>query len=357
MTMKAVQFHKRKDVRVVSIPEPECQPGEVKIKPAFVGICGTDLHEYTSGPVLIPEKPHTITNTKIPVTLGHEFSGTVIDVGEGVHHLTKGQRVVVRPTIYDKTCCSCKGKAYHCCDNIGFIGLSGYGGGMAEYMTAPADHFYCIPDSISFDIGALVEPLAVAWHAVHLSPFKAGDTTVVVGGGPIGISIVQVLKLKGAKQIIVVEPVKNRQRLASEFGADKILDPGDSTNISESIRALTEDVGADVILDTAGVEKALNSIIPACRTHASIINIAVWEKRPQVDLNKLMYNEVNFTGAALYDEQAFVDVIQALASGELDPKRMITSKIEIDDVVDQGLEALIRDKEHHCKVLINVGAG
>lgn len=113
------------------------------MRPAFVGICGTgevflmsdsrfaklihptDLHEYTSGPVLIPDKPHAITHTKMPVTIGHEFSGTITDIGEGVDHLTKGQRVVVRPTIYDKNCSSCKQKNYHCCDNIGFIGLSG----------------------------------------------------------------------------------------------------------------------------------------------------------------------------------------------------------------------------------------
>jgi threonine dehydrogenase-like Zn-dependent dehydrogenase len=187
---------------------------------------------------------------------------------------------------------------------------------MAEYITAPADHFYALPDNIPFDIGALVEPLAVGWHAVHLSPFKSGDVAVVVGGGPIGIAVIQVLKLQRAKKIIVVEPVKNRQRLASEFGASDVLDPGEKA-VPDSIRSLTHGVGADVVFDTAGVERALNNAIPACRTHGSIVNIAVWEKGPHVDLNELMYNEVNFMGAALYDEQAFEGVIRALHSGEL----------------------------------------
>lgn len=186
---------------------------------------------------------------------------------------------------------------------------------MADYITAPANHFYAIPDNVSLETGALVEPLAVAWHAINMSPFKFGDTTVVVGGGPIGIATVQILKLQGAVKIILVEPLKNRQRLASEFGATEVLDPG-KENIPDRIRSMTHSIGADVIFDTAGVEKALNGVIPACRTHGAIVNIAVWEEGPRIHVNELMYNEVQYIGAALYDETSFKDVIRALNYGE-----------------------------------------
>jgi threonine dehydrogenase-like Zn-dependent dehydrogenase len=203
--------------------------------------------------------------------MGHEFSGVVVEVGDDVEHLSAGQRVVVRPTIFDRTCSSCIKGIQHCCDNIGFIGLSGkslisffpsrgqsliwvikgYGGGLAEYITAPAEHFYPIPDNVSLQSAALVEPLAVAWHAVNISPFKPGDNVLVVGGGPIGIGIVQVLKVQGAREIIVVEPTANRRRLSKDFGATHILDPQD-VDVPETVLRLTDNIGADVLFDTGG---------------------------------------------------------------------------------------------------------
>ncbi|GJP97414.1 hypothetical protein AlacWU_10313 [Aspergillus niger] len=145
--MKAARFHGRGDIRVEEIEEPTCGKGQVKMRPSFVGICGSDIHEYSGGPVLVPEKPHGITGTSLPVTLGHEFSGIVEEVGEGVTHVSPGQRAVVRPTIFDRECTSCKQGYEYCCEKIGFIGLSGYGGGLAKYIVAPAEHFYTIPDN------------------------------------------------------------------------------------------------------------------------------------------------------------------------------------------------------------------
>lgn len=191
----------------------------------------------------------------------------------------------------------------------------GYGGGMAKHIVAPAEHFYALPDNMSLETAALIEPLAVAWHAINLSPFKAGDNVLVVGGGPIGICVVQILKLQGAKSILVAELMENRKAMASNFGAKHIVDPRE-VDVPARVRELTDDVGADVVFDTAGVEKALNGAIEACRPHGTIVNIAVWKKRPTVSVNELMYNEVKYMGAALYDESAFRNVIRALSYGE-----------------------------------------
>lgn len=184
-------------------------------------------------------------------------------------------------------------------------------------MVAPQEHFYPLPDHVSLECAAFIEPLAVAWHAVSVSPFKPGDSAMVIGGGPIGICTVQILKLKGANDIIVAEVLENRKQLAREFGATNIVDPRE-VDPPARVRGLTGSVGADVIFDTAGVQVALNSAIHACRTHGSIVNIAVWEKSPNVEVNELMYHEVNYMGAALYDEEAFQSVIQAISDGKFD---------------------------------------
>lgn len=195
------------------------------------------------------------------------------------------------------------------------LNVLGYGGGMSKKIVAPAGHFYPIPDSVSLEAAALIEPLAVAWHAVDISPFKTGDSVLVVGGGPIGLGVVQVLKLHGAKNVMVSEVVDNRKKLCLYYGATHILDPRE-INVAQKTRELTDRIGADVIFDAAGVEKAIISAIPACRTQGTIVNIAVWEKSPTLPVNQLMYNEVRYMGAALFDESSFVDTIRALSYGK-----------------------------------------
>ncbi|KAJ5160582.1 uncharacterized protein N7482_007586 [Penicillium canariense] len=325
------------------------------MKPSYVGICGSDLHEYISGPVLIPKEKHPITGEKSPVTMGHEFSGIIEEVGEDVEGFSVGQRAVVRPTIYDGSCSACQQGCEHCCKNIGFIGLSGYGGGMANHIVAPAEHFYHLPESISLKVAALIEPLAVAWHAVTISPFKCGDNVLILGGGPIGIGMIQVLKLQGAKTIFVVELMDNRKELAKVYGATNVLDPREE-DIPKAVHKLTDNQGVDVIFDTAGVEGALNGVIPACRVHGTIVNIAVWEEAPAVKVNDLTYKEVNYLGAALYDETSFKDVIKALEHGQLKPQKMITAEIKLSDAVDKGFQQLLDHRDQHCKILIDAQA-
>ncbi|KAJ6034433.1 hypothetical protein N7460_008608 [Penicillium canescens] len=351
--MKSVRFHGPQDVRIDDVEEPICGKGQVKMRPAYVGICGTDLHEYIGGPVLIPQKPHRITGSAYPVSIGHEFGGIIEEVGEGVTNVAVGQRAVVRPTIFDGTCTPCKQGYNHCCENIGFIGLSGYGGGMSEKIMAPAGHFYPIPDNVSLEAAAFIEPLAVAWHAVKISLFKPGDSVLVVGGGPIGLGLLQVLKLQGARNIIVAELMENRKKLCLQYGATHMVDPR-KENVAQMTRELTNGVGADIIFDTAGVEKALLDAIPACRTQGTIVNIAVWEKRPSFPVNQLMYNEIRYVGAALYDETSFLDTIQALSDGHLNPEAMITARISLSEIVGKGFKSLLEHRDQHCKILVKV---
>ncbi|KAK4498284.1 hypothetical protein PRZ48_010942 [Zasmidium cellare] len=165
--MKAVRFHAAKDIRVEEVPVPEVKPGWIRVKPAFCGICG---------------------------------SGVVDEVGEGVSGFKPGDKVAVQPTIYDGDCRACLKGLTNSCDTFGFIGLSGWGGGMSEYTCAPAEYVKKLPDDMGLDLGALVEPLSVGWHAVATSPYKDGDNVLVLGGGPIGGTFVNIA-LWGAKRV------------------------------------------------------------------------------------------------------------------------------------------------------------
>lgn len=351
--MKALRFHGQKDIRLDEVEIVQCGKGQVKVKPAFVGICGSDLHEYLGGASIIPTTPHPITNEKVPLTLGHEFSGTIEEVGEDVHDIKVGCRVVVQPIIYDGTCNACKEGYINCCDNNGFVGLSGWGGGLSEHVVIPRKAVYEIPDSISMEVGALVEPLAVAWHAVKTSPFKKGDSVLILGGGPIGLAVIQTLVAKGASKIIVSEVASRRKEFAKQFGAHHVLDPT-KDDVVARVRELCGGSGADVAFDAAGVQAGLDQAIQAIRARGTLVNIAIWEKTATITPNRLVFRERRYMGVATYQEGDFQDVIDAIASGSLKPEPMITGKIQMDEVEEKGFKALVHDKANHIKILVEV---
>lgn len=295
--MNAVRFHGQRDIRLDKIPVPAVKPGQVKIAPKFCGICGSDLHEYLGGANLIPQEghPHPITGETLPLTLGHEFSGVVEEIGPGVEHIRPGDRVCVQPIIYDGSCRACKRGLVNCCDQNGFVGLSGWGGGLCEHMVVPASCVKPLPDNISLEVGALIEPLAVGWHAVDISPYKKGDAALVLGGGPIGLAVVQALVGKGCKNIIVSEVSGKRREFAQQFGAHHVIDPV-KQDVVEEVEKLTNGEGADVGFDAAGVQVAVDTAFKAIKARGTLVNIAVWEKRATLNMNDVVFRERGYMG-------------------------------------------------------------
>ncbi|CAF9932985.1 MAG: hypothetical protein HETSPECPRED_008508 [Heterodermia speciosa] len=283
----------------------------------------------------------------------HEFSGIVEEVGEGIDDVKPGDRVAVQPIIYDGTCGACKDGFINCCDKNGFIGLSGWGGGVSEHVVVPRYAVYHIPENISLEVGALVEPLAVAWHAVKISPLKKGDSVLVLGGGPIGLAVVQTLKAKGAEKIIVSEVASRRRDFAKQFGADYVLDPT-KDDIVAKVREICEGKGANVAFDCAGVQAGLDQAILSIRARGTLVNIAVWEKSATIIPNHFAFRERIYMGIATYVEGDFQEVIGAIASGSLKPETMITKKIKMEEVEEEGYKTLINDKENQVKVLIEI---
>jgi len=358
--MRALRYHGTKDLRVEEdISEPECGEYQIKIKPAFCGICGTDLHEYSS-PTFIPPKgsPHPVTKESMPITIGHEFSGEIVEIGsKALTNLQVGDKVAVQPTVCCFSCGPCREGYLNCCDSAGFVGLSGGGGGMSDYVCVDAQWVFKLPDHIPLDVGALVEPLAVAWHAVDQYPIKPGDAVeaLVLGAGPIGLGVIQCLKARGAKTIIVVELAKERQNFARRFGATHLIDPRTEDVVKRS-KDICGGQGPHLALDAAGVPASIKAAALAVRARGTVVNLAIWEKEIPFQPNTLVFGEKKYLAILGYLKSDFAGVIKALGDGSLKPEEMITSKIKIDRVVEDGYRALIEQKDHHVKILVDCRA-
>ncbi|KAI0100781.1 dehydrogenase [Nemania sp. FL0031] len=353
--MRALRYHGPKDLRLDNLPEPSCGPGQVKVRPAFVGICGSDLHEYHTQ-TFVPKHgaPHELTNETAPVVLGHELSGTVVEIGPGVaSDLKVGDRVAVFPVLSCLTCPPCKQGFVNCCVKTGFLGLSGGGGGLSDYLCIRAEAVFKLPDNISMEVGALVEPLAVAWHAVSESGIKAGQTSVVFGTGPIGLAVIQCLKAMDAGEIIAVEIATKRQEFAKQFGATHVFNPT-KLDVVKEIYKLTDGLGAHVAFDCAGVPASLESSTRSVRARGTIVNVAIWEKPVPFNPNNLVFFEKKYIACLAYVMDDFDKVIAAISEGRLRPESMITRKISLDRVPEDGFEVLINDKDTHVKLLVDL---
>lgn len=347
--MKAARWYGSKDIRVEDIPEPQIKPGFVKISVEWCGICGSDLHEYLAGPIFIPkDEPHPLSGEKAPIVMGHEFAGKVVEIGEGVQNVKVGDRVTVEPILNCGKCLACRSGRYNICEFIGFHGLAGGGGGFSEITMVKEHMVHKLPDNMTYEQGALVEPTAVALHAVRQSQVRAGDSCAVFGTGPIGLSVIQCLKAAGATNIIAVEISKERQQKAKELGATHVINPLE-VNTVDTIREITKD-GADVCFEVAGVEATLASAMDSLKVGGQVLIVSIWEKKAAIAPNNLVIKETNMKGSLAY-RNIFPAVIQLISEGKIEAEKMITKKIDLDQIVDEGFEALVKSKSQ-VKILV-----
>jgi (R,R)-butanediol dehydrogenase/meso-butanediol dehydrogenase/diacetyl reductase len=349
--MKAARFHGRGDIRVEDLPEPHAGPGQVQVAVEWCGICGTDLHEYLDGPIFAPtpQAPHPLTGGAVPITLGHEFAGVVSEVGEGVTGLAEGDRVVVEPYDVCGSCVACRSGRYNVCRSLGFIGLDGDQGGFAERTVVDRRWVHPIGD-LSTEQGALVEPLAVGYHATKLSGLQAGQTAVVFGAGPIGLVTAAALRAVGAGQVVVVEPAEARKAKAPGAGADVVLDPTQE-DVPERVRELTDGAGADVTFECAGLDPVLAQAVASTRPGGTCVNVSIWGHPATFDVNSLVLSEIRLIGSLAYAGR-HPEVIDLVRDGVVDVEQFITGRIALDDIVEQGFRELIDHKETNVKILV-----
>lgn len=334
--MRAAVYRGPNMLDVVDVPEPEPGPGTVKLKVGFNGICGTDLHEYYAGPIFVPTEPHPLTGAQLPLTMGHEFSGVITAVGDGVTGWAEGDRVAVEPIYKCGECGPCRAGNYNVCQHIGFHGLMS-DGGMAEYTVVPTSMLHRLPDNVSLELGALVEPMSVAYHAATLGEVKSGDTAMVFGAGPIGIGLWFALRGKGLDDVFVVEPSPTRRTAIEALGA-RTLDPT-ADDVPTFIADHTGGNGADAVFDAAGVTPAVTTALACVGSRKPMISVAIYEKPLETPLLNLVMNESRIQGSLCYTGADFEAVIALMADGRYDTTGWVT-RIPIGDVVDEGFEAL-----------------
>jgi (R,R)-butanediol dehydrogenase / meso-butanediol dehydrogenase / diacetyl reductase len=349
--MKAARFHGQGDVRVEDVTEPHPGPGQVQIAVEWCGICGTDLHEFLDGPIFAPTpaSPHPLTGGAVPITLGHEFSGVVAELGQGVRGFSEGDRVVVEPYDVCGECSACRDGRYNICRKLGFIGLDGDQGGFAERMVVDTRWVHRI-DGLTPEQGALVEPLAVGYHATKLSGLAPGGSAAVFGAGPIGLVTAAALRATGAGQVIVVEPADARKAKAPGAGADHVLDPGE-VDVPEAVRELTDGRGADVTFECAGVDAVLAAAVASTRPGGTCVNVSIWGHPATFDVNSLVFSEIHLIGSLAYANR-HEEVIELIRSGAVDVDQFITGRIGLEDIVDRGFRELIDHKESNVKILV-----
>src|SRR5436309_11108005 len=224
--MQALRFHAARDLRIEDVQEPSAPgPGEVLVRTAACGICGTDLHEYVAGPIVTPVEPHPLTGAQNPQILGHEFAGDVVSSGPGVTSVAEGDRVAIMPLAYCGRCAYCKRGLQHLCTTMACVGLSHAWGGMGERATVAEYQVVRLPDGVTYRQGALIEPAAVAAYGVERAGVAPGDAVLVTGAGPIGALAALCARAAGASNVYVSEPNPARRARAETLGVATVLDP------------------------------------------------------------------------------------------------------------------------------------
>lgn len=351
--MRAALYHGREDVRVQTVDHDSLGPGDVRIDVAACGICGSDLHEYTAGPIFLPTEPHPMTRASVPIRLGHEFAGQVSEIGDDVTSFSVGDQVAVNPIQSCGKCRYCTAGKRHLCTSIALVGISADGGGFAEESVVSAENIVPLPASVPARLGALIEPFSVALHAVRRADVRAGDSAAVFGCGPIGLAIVQVLQAAGTTDVFVSEPRDVRRKLAGDLGATTI-NPVENDAVRQ-IKAAT-DGGADVGFEVAGIEQTYNEAISSSKRDGTVVVVSVFEDSIDTHPNSIVMAERTVKGTMSYLASDRVDgefraITKMFSNGQLDPVQLVTDMISLEDIT-AGFESLRDPESEQVKILV-----
>jgi (R,R)-butanediol dehydrogenase/meso-butanediol dehydrogenase/diacetyl reductase len=317
--MKAAVYKRQNEMAVIDVPRPIAGPGEVVLKVHNCGICGSDLHAVQYGFGMPPDS-----------VMGHEFCGEIVELGPRVSGYAIGDRVTSLPYIGCNTCEQCiAGHGMHCEDVRG-LGLGQLPGAYAEYVMCGAKSLFKLPDNISSQLGALVEPLSVGLHGVNRSGLGAGAACVVMGAGPIGLATLLWCKAKGAKTIIVSELAAGRTELARRLGATEVVNPT-IKDPAERMRELTGR-GPDLVFECIGVKSTLESAIHMVATLGRVVVLGVCMEPDEITPLRCIFKEITVSFVLGYNDAEFQETIDALATDKIDPRPMVTDVIGVDQV-------------------------
>jgi (R,R)-butanediol dehydrogenase / meso-butanediol dehydrogenase / diacetyl reductase len=349
--MRAAVFHAARDVRVEDVPEPSgLGDREVLLRPTWCGVCGTDLHEFAQGPIVIPAEPHPLNGSVLPQILGHEFSAEVVDTGADVTKVSAGDRVSIMPLLVCGRCPYCVRGMNHLCVSMACTGLSSPWGGIAELAIVSDYQVTPLPDAVSDVQGALIEPTAVAAYGVDRAGVSPGDTLLITGCGPIG-ALASLYAFANGVRVIVAEPNPNRAEFARSLDVGDVLDPTDGDPV-ERIRDMTDGLGVNGCVECSGNERALNTCIDATRKAGTVVQTGLHTKPAAIDPMQLALKDLSISGTWCYPIYDWPRIIGLISSGRCPVERVVTAKIDADDVVSGAFEPLLDPQGREMKVMV-----
>lgn len=353
--MKAVRFHGKSDIRVEDVPAPgQFGDRQLVIRPLICGICGTDLHEYMAGPIVTPATPHRYTGATLPQILGHEFSAEVMEVGKGVRHFHRGDRISIQPLVMPLDDYYSRRGLNHLSPNVGCIGLSWDWGGMGEYAVINDFNANILPDDLTDEQGALIEPACVALYGAERAKVGGGSTVLITGGGPIGALAALACRAIGASDIFVSEPNENRRKRIQALGVAEVIDPK-AVDVVAFLKERTEEgVGVDSAIECAGQELALNTCVEAVRNRGAVAQVGLHLKRASVDPALWALKDITIEATWCYTVTMWPRVISMVRSGRFPIEKIVTHRIAADRIVEDGFKALIDPAGTEMKVLVKM---
>lgn len=320
--MKASRFLGNKTFAVTDLPTPHAGPGELVLRNQVCGVCGTDVHIYHGEPGSADVNP--------PVVLGHEYSGEVVEVGEGVTGFAVGDHVTVDPNIYCGHCAYCQNGKKQLCPSMEAIGVT-RDGGFAQYSRIPASQAFKLEPTVPWEAAAMAEPLACCLHGIDLAGIQVGDKVCVVGGGAIGLLMVQLVKLSGASQIVLSEPNEKRRQVGLQLGANTALDP--TRPDAQEAFAQVLDGGANVVIECVGNVPAVKSAFQFAGKGATVLLFSV----PKVDatfdlpLFDVYKKELTIKGSFV-NPDTHARAVALINSGKVDFDPIITHRFTLDQL-------------------------
>ncbi|NAZ83187.1 alcohol dehydrogenase catalytic domain-containing protein [Kineococcus sp. R8] len=318
-TMRASVLVTKGVIEVQERPVPRPGDGEVLVRVASVGVCGSDVHYYKEGRIgsFVVEQP---------LVLGHEVSGLVVDVGWGVDESRVGDRVAIDPQRNCRRCRNCKTGRFNLCEFMEFYATPPHDGTFCEYVTAPDDHAYVVPDSLSDDSAALLEPLSVGLWAAHKAAIGPGDRVLVAGAGPIGAMVAQAVRASGASDVVVTDFVDSRRERITSFGATRALHPVADADEIAGLRA-------DAFVDCSGATPAVLSGLAATRSGGTVVLVGLGAEVMPLPVQEIASRELNVTGVFRYVD-TWPRGIALTTAGTVHLDDMVTARYSLDQVED-----------------------
>ncbi|HJM52526.1 MAG TPA: alcohol dehydrogenase catalytic domain-containing protein [Dehalococcoidia bacterium] len=343
-TMRALVYHGRNDIRLEEIPVPEIGPGEARIRVTNTSICATDIEEWKYGPTYI---------TFTPTVMGHEVAGRVVEIAPDASGLAVGDRVMVDNVIVCGVCYWCRSGSQATCPNMEVAGL-GRDGGLAEFMTWPADHLIKLPDTVKDDEAPLIEPATVALHAVRRSGVRVGDQVAVIGIGTVGALTLQAFKAAGAV-VYAVDIRESSLQMAARLGADQVIDAsrGDA---GDHLRDLTDGIGPDIVVETAGAARTPLDAFDWVRRAGTVVLVGIYAVKPEADFNVIVGKELRVIGSVAAGTGDMAAAVRLVAEREIRLSELVSDRISLGRVIPDGFERMAAESKEVFRILVSPDA-